>query len=187
MKFLLILIPFLFIENISAQIPEKPRRPDYLSLQTGFVIDGYNSMGIRTFFEYQKDLKNNWQYGISYEHTSHFGYFVTDRHNELPTNLSVLNVNAYYKLNAIKDRLFWTAGLGTGLLHINWDNSNKVSLCVNASLTLNIRITKKLYIETAPFFPILPINRCYFSTVNIEGYNNFFACAFFPIGIKVKL
>ena len=63
---------FLLIHfNCFSQTKDTLRKPDYLSFQTGFMYDVYNSVGIRTYFEYQKDLKKNWQYGIGYEHTIH--------------------------------------------------------------------------------------------------------------------
>lgn len=160
---------------------------DYLIFQTGFIYDAYNSLGVRTFFEYQKDLKNNWQYGISYEHSRHFGFLMTDHLYDLNSNLSQLSLNGYYKLNLIKDRLFWTGGLGIGALHVNWDDNDSFGATINASLTLNIRITKRLYFETSPLIVLIPFNRIYYSPMNIDHFNNFYAITFFPFGIKVKL
>jgi hypothetical protein len=166
---------------------EKSPNPDYLSLQTGFIVDGYNSLGIRTFFEYQRDLKKNWQYGISYEHSRNFGFFLTDQFYDLNSNLSQLSINGYYKLNIIKDRLFWTGGLGVGALHVNWEENDAFGATINASLTLNIRVTKRIYIESSPLFVLMPFNRIYYSPMNIDHFNNFYAFTFFPFGIKVKL
>ncbi len=179
---------FLFIiYNGYSQSIENTKTSGYLTFQTGVMYDSYNSVGIRTFFEYQKDLPKNWQYGISYEHTTHFGNGITDQHNQLPTNLSLFCLNGYYKLNLIKDRLFWTTGIGMGFVHVNWNESNKFGSTINLSMTLNIRVSKKIYLEFAPLILIAPVNRFYFSTINIEGYNNFWSFTLFPIGIKVKL
>lgn len=184
----LILAIFGFVTiNSYSQTDENIRKPDYLTFQTGFIIDGYNSLGIRTFFEYQKDCKGNWQYGISYEHSRHFGFFATDQLYDLSTNLSLLSFNCYYKLNIIKDRFFWTSGLGIGAIHAYWEDNNKFGVTINACLTLNIRITKKIYLETSPLIVLLPINRVYFSTMNADHFDNFYALTFFPFGIKVKL
>ncbi|QQS52630.1 MAG: hypothetical protein IPM71_07815 [Bacteroidota bacterium] len=160
---------------------------DYLSFQSGMIADAYNSLGVRTFFEYQKDIKKNWQFGISYEHSTHLGFFMTDQPYELNSNLSQLSINGYYKLNLIKDRLFWTGGLGFGALHVNWDNNNDFGATMNASLTLNIRITKRIYFESSPLIVLMPFNRVYYSPMDIDHFDNFYAFTFFPVGLKVKL
>ncbi|MDA3867314.1 MAG: hypothetical protein PF489_11290 [Salinivirgaceae bacterium] len=162
-------------------------KPDYLSVQTGFIVDGYNSLGVRTFFEYQKYIKGDWLFGVSYEHSRNLGFFMTDQLYELDSDLSQLSVNGYYKFNLIEDRMFWIGGFGIGALHVNWDDKDDFGATVNASLTLNVRITKRLYIETAPLFVFLPSNRAYYSPVSIEQFHNFYAFTFFPVGIKVKL
>ena len=162
-------------------------KPGFLAFQSGFIIDGYNSLGIRTFFEYQKDIKKNLQYGISYEHSRHFGFARTDQMYDLDSDLSLLSINGYYKLNVIKDRLFWTAGLGIGALHVNWGGNDGFGATVNASLTLNIRILRRIYLESSPLLVLLPCDRVYYSLVNIDHFDNFYAFTFFPFGIKVKL
>ncbi len=186
-KYLLIFL-FEFASTFGfAQTLEKPRKTDYLTVQTGFIVDGYNSVGIRTFFEYQKDIKNNWQYGISYEHSRHFGFFLTDQQYDLSSNLSQLSINGYYKLNLIKDRLFWTIGIGIGALHLNWEDKDSFGPTANASITLNIRITKRIYLESSPLIVFFPFNRIYYSPMNIEHFDSFYAFTFFPFGIKIKL
>ena len=186
--FLLLLLFGLLRINGFAQTDENiVRKTDYLSFQTGFIVDGYNSLGIRTFFEYQKDLKKNWQFGISYEHSRHFGFFMTDQLYDLDSDLSQISLNGYYKLNLIKDRLFWTAGVGIGALHVNWDDNDGFGPTINASLTLNMRLTKRIYLEASPLLAFLPSNRVYYSPMNIDHFNDFYAFTFFPFGLKVKL
>jgi len=185
--FIFLFLGLLSIKVFSQTDKEAIIKNDYLTFQTGFIVDGYNSLGIRTFFEYQKDLKKNWQFGISYEHSRHFGFFLTDQLYDLNSNLSQLSFNGYYKLNLINDRLFWTGGLGCGVLHVNWDDSDRFGATINASLTLNIRITKRLYFESSPLIVLVPFNRIYYSPMNLDHFNNFYAFTFFPIGFKVKL
>lgn len=177
---------FIALINTIAISQLEEDRPDYLSIQTGFNINRYNSFGIRTFFEYQKDLKNNWQFGISYEHTRHIGYLFTDLYGP-PTNLSQLNINGYYKFNLIKDRLFWTAGFGIGALHLNWDEQDRLGATINASLTLNIRVSKRIYIETSPLIILFPTNRIYYTPLKLESFNHFLSAPVLPIGLKVKI
>jgi hypothetical protein len=101
--------------------------------------------------------------------------------------LSQLSINGYYKLNLFKDRLFWTGGLGIGALHVNWDDNDSFGATLNASLTLNIRVTKRIYVETSPLIVLMPFSRIYYSPMNIDHFDNFYAFTFFPIGLKVKL
>ncbi|HSW68438.1 MAG TPA: hypothetical protein VLH16_07645, partial [Bacteroidales bacterium] len=135
----------------------------------------------------QRDLSKNWQYGISFEHSRHFGFFLTGQLNNLNSNLSLLSINGYYKLNLIKDRLFWTGGMGIGGVHVNWGGNDDFGATINASLTLNIRLTKRLYFESSPLIVLMPFNRIYYSPMNIDNFDNFYAFTFFPIGLKVKL
>ncbi len=181
------LFGLLYINGFSQTDETENAKTDYLTFQSGFIVDGYNSLGIRTFFEYQKDLKKNWQFGISYEHSRHLGFFMTDQLYDLNSNLSQLSINGYYKLNLIKDKLFWTGGIGVGALHVNWDDNDSFGATINASLTLNIRITKRLYFESSPLFVLMPFNRIYYSPMNIDHFDNFYAFTFSPFGIKVKL
>lgn len=171
-----------FAQTAEIEIP----RADYLTFQTGLIQNGYNSLGIRTYFDYQKDLKKNWQWGISYEHDQHFGHLWSDVRN-LETNVSLLSLNGYYKLQLVRDKFFFTAGLGIGAAHVNWDNQNDFGLTANVSLTMNIRLSKRIYLESAPFFVLLPSNRVYYSPMNVEEFSDFWAFTLFPIGIKVKL
>lgn len=183
----LLLTMFTIFPGFAQTVEGKIENTDYLTIQSGLIVDGYNSLGVRTYFEYQKDLKKNWQYGISYEHSRHYGFFMTDQLHDLKSNLSLLSLNGYYKLNLIKDRLFWTGGLGVGLLHVNWEDNDGFGPTVNASLTLNIRLTQRIYVESSPLIVLLPFNRIYYSSMNINHFDNFYAFTFFPFGLKVKL
>ena len=166
---------------------ESIRKPDYLAVQTGLTLDKYNSLGIRAFFEYQKEFRNKLQYGISFEQCAHFGRGATDQRDELSTSLSLMSFNCYYRLNLIKDRIFWNSGLGVGGVHVNWEDHDKVGLTVNLSSTLNIKMTKRIYMETSPLSILIPSNRLYFSTMDVVNYTDFYAFTLLPIGIKVKL
>lgn len=162
-------------------------KTDYLIVQTGFIVDRYNSVGVRTFFEYKKDIKKNWQFGISYEHSRHFANFRTGAVYNLESNLSLISINGYYKLNLLRDRLFWTGGIGVGALHVNWDDNDAFGATVNASLTLGIRVTRRIYFVSSPLLIFMPTNRIYYSPLDIGRINNFYAFTSFPFGIKVGL
>lgn len=186
-KLLLTLIIAFTNIKVYSQSIEKLSKPSYLSFQTGGMVDIYNSFGVRTFFEYQKDMEKNWQYGISYEHVRHLGRAATDHSDNLSANLGLLSLNYYYKLKLYKDRVFWTSGLGVGVVHLNWDDNDEFGPTVNASITLNIRVTKRFFIETSPLIVLAPINRFYYSPMNASSYKDFYAGTFFPIGFKVRL
>ena len=180
---LLLLIGANLQGQINSEIAPKHK---YISVQSGLLTDGYNNVGFRTFFEYQQDIKGNWQYGVSYENTSRLFDSATDVLN-LPSNLRLLSINSYYKLNLIKDRLFWTAGIGVGAVHVSWENLNRLGITFNASITLNIRILKNIYIETSPLTILMPVNRLYYSPIKIDPFEQFYAVTLLPVGIKVKL
>jgi hypothetical protein len=77
--------------------------------------------------------------------------------------------------------------MGIGALHVNWDDKDAFGATVNASLTLNFRITKTIFIETAPLIVLLPFNRIYYSPLNIDHFQHFHAFTFFPFGVKFKI
>ncbi|HKJ42362.1 MAG TPA: hypothetical protein VKA27_09715 [Sunxiuqinia sp.] len=187
LKISFLILLFAVSTNLYAQTNEEISKADYLSVKTGFIVDRYNSLGLTTYFEYQKDLKQNWQYGIAYEHSTHLGFLATDQLYQLSSNLSLLSLNGYYKLNAIKDKLFWEFGLGIGGAHVNWDNNNAFGVTVNTSLTLNMKLSKRIYVEASPLIILLPADRVYFSTMDVDHFSSFYAFSFFPVGIKVKM
>jgi len=181
--FLLLLISF----HTFSQDSVSSKKASYISIQSGAIFDSYNITGVRAFVEYQKDVKKNLQYGVSFEQSFPLYSSATDFTNELSSHLSLLCFNGYYKLHFWKDKIFWTGGLGVGAVYANWGNGQKLGAVVNGSLTLNFRITKKLYLETMPVIFIIPSNRIYFSTMNAETHSNFFAFNAVPFGFKFKL
>lgn len=186
LKIFLFLIIFSSIK-VYSQTKENLPRPYYLSVQTGFMYDGYDAVGARLFFEYQKDLKNNWQYGVSLEQSKSFFTGGTDNPNSFPTNLTILCYNHYYKLKIYKDRVFLTSGLGAGVLNAYWKDNYKIGPTINASITLNVRLTKKVFLETSPLVVIMPFHRVYYSTINTAPFTNYYSITVFPIGLKIKL
>lgn len=184
---LFLLFGILKFSGFSETVDETSIKSDYLSFQTGFMVNEYNSLGVRTFLEYQKAIKKNYHYGISYEHTRHIGFVKTDQLHEYTSNLNQLSINGYYTLNLIRDRLFWLGGIGVGIVHVTWNDIDAFGATVNASLTLNVRITKKIYLEFAPLIVLFPVNRYYYSPMNSDYFDNFYAFTLLPFGIKVKL
>ncbi len=171
-----------------AQNESKPVLNQYLSLQSGILAETqYNSAGIRTFFEFQQDITQHKQFSLSYEHSTHFMDLATDHSDEIKSNISALCANFNYKIFLWKDKIYWSAGIGAGAVHVNWDNNNKISKVVNANLTLNLKITDKIIIETAPLLILFPFNRIYYSPVNVGVYNNMYAFTSIPLGLKVRI
>ena len=174
---------------------EKERKPDYLSLQSGTTINNYNSMGLRLALEYSKDIKNNWQYGLLYEHSTYLYMASTDGTFDFASDMSLLSFNLYYKLHLKKDKLFWTTGLGLGVVHVSrvdskdylWAESNRFSGAINYSLTLNVKLFKRVYLEASPLVILFPVNRVYYSPMDFNTFDVLYAANLFPFGIKVKL
>lgn len=187
MKLRVIILFCIITVNGFAQSSFRRSNIDFLSFETGLTVDAYNSLNARMAFEYQKQLSPKWLYGISYEHTSHYDYAFRDKDYELPTNFSLLSLNGYYRINLTKRLLFLTAGAGVGLVHLNWLKNDKVGLTANASLTLNIKLTERVYIITSPLLVLTPSNRIYVSPIKIKNFSSFYTYSAFPLGIKVQL
>lgn len=174
------------IPGIFSQEVQPFRKPDYLSVQSGLIIDSYASIGIRLCFEYQKEIENNWSYGILFETSRHYTT-LPDIRDALPTNLNIASLNGYYRLSLIKDKVFWNAGAGIGIANAYFDDTDKLGYVFNASLTLNIKLSKRIYFETSPLFILLPTSRAYYSPMTLQNYTDFYALSFLPFGIKIKL
>lgn len=191
MKYLILTLFIVIVTGkfLIAQTTDADEKDDFISVQTGSVIDDCNSIGIRLFLEYQKDMKGNWQYGISFETSRHFRKGGMEYADWLPTNLNLLSLNYYYKLNPRSKSVIWTAGLGIGGVHVYWDGNNdndQFGITVNVSFTASIKFSQKIYLECSPSIALLP-NRLYYSTMDIESFNNFYAYTFLPLGLKIKL
>lgn len=193
-----ILFAFFILLQFNAFSQEQETiKNDYLVFETGLIFNWTNSLGVRTFFEYQKETRKNWSFGVSYEHSQTIGSpFSGFYYGE--TNLSLLSLNSYYRINLIKDRLFWVVGAGIGAGHVNINDfpvrdsystkKNLFGYTFNISANLNIRIGKRIYLQTSPLLILAPINRVYYSpNLSKNGINYLFAQTAFPIGIKIKL
>ncbi len=177
----------LFLASEFGYTQPKIKPSEYIAFQSGASVNTYNSFGARLFFEFQKDISKHWQHGFSFEQNIHLYRAATDHSNDLNSNISAFCYNHYYKIKIYKDRFFWTTGVGAGLMNVNWDSNNKIGPVVNASMTLNIRLSNRLFIETSPLIILLPSNRGYFSPINVSTYSNYSSASFFPFGIKIKL
>ncbi len=134
-------------------------------------------------------MRGNWQNRISYETSRHGVESGMEYAKKLHTNLNFLNFNYYLKLNPKSNRIIWTLGIGLGGFHVFWDENNdndKFGLNINASFTASIKLSEKIYLECTPTIALLP-NRIYFSTMDVENFDNFYAFTFLPLGLKVKL
>ena len=194
----ILLTLFIFIQINTFSQEQEIVKNDYLVFETGLIFNWTNSLGVRTFFEYQKETRKNWSFGVSYEHSQTIGSpFSGFYHGE--TNLSLLSLNSYYRINLIKDRLFWVvgAGIGAGHVHIT-DHENRrynngaqehlFGYTFNISTNINVRISKRIYLQTSPLLVLPPFNRVYYSpNLSKNGINYLFAQTAFPIGIKIKL
>ncbi len=183
MKNLLIAIILLLSGSMYAQKYEKEQ---YLSFQTGLLINNANTTGIRTFIEYQKDFNKNWFYGVSFDHSNYFSRSMTDYY-PTPRNLDIVNFNTYYKLHLYKEKVFWTLGLGLGAFHAYWKKENDFGVVLNADVTLNIRLSKKVILQTMIIPVLAPFNRFYISPQSINNDGIMRAFSAIPIGIKIKL
>ena len=176
------------------QNKEKYRPSDYFVFQTGLMYNNFNSLGIRTGFEYEQELTQNWLYGISYENTRHIASAPFDReppfseeYSDQPANLSLLNINGYYKIPLWEDKIYWTAGIGLGGVHAYWDGQDRFGLTLNVTAELSLKLSKKIYLETAPLLVFPPVNRLYMTPHQVGNRDIFGAMTLFPVGVKVKM
>jgi hypothetical protein len=191
------IVKFLFffgllsINGIAQTENEKPIKSGYLKLQLGLSIS--NHVVPQFFFEYQKDLGKNWQFGISYEQSIGDDHGNSEEYN---FTYRTLSFNGYYKSKVLFERVFWTVGAGIGAVNFSYTkyrsgfgetDIKRFEPIFNVSMTLNVKITKSIYLVSSPliFIPIPP-NRVYISPINTDG-GYFFSATLLPFGIKIKL
>ncbi|WP_207428538.1 hypothetical protein [Pedobacter sp. SYSU D00535] len=157
----------------------------YIQFETGFLADSYNSIGVRTFFEYQKNSSAKRRFGISYDHSRHLGAWGLHREVDIPTNLSMLSFNYYFVKPLVKQQLQLETGIGAGAVHAYWDNHNNYfGAALNVSISLDVRMGDRLYLR---FSPLLVTNRAYFGLVNNEEKKSVNVFTGLPLGLKFKL
>jgi ADP-ribosylglycohydrolase len=86
--FIVITIALLMVKINYPNIHKELLKSDYLTFQSGVLNDGYNQFGKRTFFEYQKDYKENLLGGIFYKHSRHLSSDATPPSDEILTYIS---------------------------------------------------------------------------------------------------
>ena len=187
---ILLFVLFFDINNCRSQSHDSTgnkTKNSCLSFQTGLVMDAYNSAGLRVSFEYQEQIRNNWYYGILYENKRHLFKPGTDNPNSYPANSNLLCMNGYYMLKIWKDRVYFSSGIGIGIIHLFWDGVDQLAPVATANLTLNIKLFKGLWIETSPLVIFPPVDRGYFALCRGYHHQYYAAMTFFPIGFKVAL
>ncbi|MGL4629973.1 MAG: hypothetical protein ACRCVT_02110 [Leadbetterella sp.] len=157
----------------------------FLNIQTGIGFDNFNSAGIRFRLEYSKQLKKKLYYGTLFEMKKNQYRHTTDYYPIYPANTFILAEKIGYRFELWRDRIAWNVGLAAGVAYLQWPKHNLLRPIAVADATLNIRITKKLYLETAPLIIILPVSTFYFSFIGYKEYDNYGGISV-PIGLRYK-
>lgn len=184
MKYFLLLLSSLACFALSSQA----QHPRSISLRTGIMMDNYQSLAGRLFLEYTTELSPKWSYGINLEQTRHIMSVGQDFARYAPTNINSACVNYYFRINLINKSVYWTAGIGAGILHLHWDGHDKLGLVGNASWLLNIRLSDKIHLEVPPFLILPPFlaSRFYYSSIDVGDGAQYFGGTV-PLGVKLSL
>ncbi|MFZ6052864.1 hypothetical protein [Halocola ammonii] len=185
-----LLVHLICLSNVlvgQCQIDADSVKEDFLTFELGVSASNYHATGIRTYFEYQREVKGPWYLGVAYEHSRFFNssFFAPEYSKTLRSDYSVLCLETYYNFQG--EVISMNLGLGLGGVHIAWgDGGDSFGLAASATVAFLIHISPKVSLQLSPFFIVFP-NRFYYSPVQIKEFNSFYATNLIPIGIRFRL
>ncbi len=188
----LILFIIFFQNNDSFSQSRKGKKEQYFSLQSGIMGDNFNSTGVRLKLEYFREIKDNFQFGISSDNKMYLyeqlkvDSATASKYPSLHDNTNMLNANLYYRFSILHDRINWQFGFGYGVAYLYWKGDKIVCPVMNINATINLRITKRIYFETAPLIILFPYSIYYYSSINYKNYTHYSCSNMFPVGLKIK-
>ena len=157
-----------------------------IAIESGLMIDSYNSMGPRLKFEFQHQLNKRWTYGIAFDSKWHVGHAATDQTIDLPANSNTLTGTISWCVNP-KSKIFrWYIGSGLGGIHLFWSDSNRWGLLANINAAMDIRVSDKVYLFTVPII-FLPVSEFNYTTIKKDEPGGYSSFSFFPFGVKIRL
>jgi len=185
--FLLLLVAIITISAKSAfaQKPDSTYHHKFIAIESGLLIDSYNSMGPRLKFEFQHQLNKRWTYGIAFDSKWHVGHAATDQSVDLPTNSNSMTGTISFCLNPGSRNFRWYVGSGIGGIHLFWNDSNRWGLLANINATMDIRLSDKVYLFTVPII-FLPVSEFNYTTIKKDEPGGYSSFSFFPFGIKIR-
>ncbi len=193
MKQILIIIAVLSLAFNAKGQNDTLQKIRFLNFQTGFIGDNYNSAGIRFKTEYSKQINRNWYLGTLFEmklHQFQHTQYDTDEFinlkPDIPANTFIVAERLGYRFELWNERISWNFGLAVGVSYLHWHEDNLLMPIFLADISLNIRLTKRLYIETAPLIIFPPISTFYYSFRNYDDYSDYYGINMFPIGLRYK-
>ncbi len=194
-QILIVIIAILSLTFIVKGQNDTIQKIRFINVQTGFIGDNYNSAGIRFKTEYSKQIKRkrNWYLGTlfemklhQFEHTQYDIDEFSNHKPDIPANTFILAERFAYRFELWNDRISWNFGLAAGVSYLHRHEVNLLMPIFLAEISLNIRLTKRLYIETAPLIIFPPISTIYYSFRNYDEYTDYYGINMFPVGLRYK-
>ena len=181
MRYVLLLFALMGMHSgISAQDPDS-----WLRFNASYTLDAWNSLGPKVHFSYEQQIKNKLNIGFEMESKRHQTFAMRDKNFELGTNQLSLLLSGSYRMNLWEDRIWFTGRAGLGAIHVYRDNTDKFGPLFRAGMSMNIRLYKRLYLETFPFF-VLAFSRIDYSPLRWDDHA-FFQVQILNFGLRYKL
>jgi hypothetical protein len=167
----------------------------YLTIGTGLLWDNYGSMGPRLHVEYVRRIadKEKLFWGISSDNKwkglSGIPSFKLQQGVPYPPelNFNQLNLSIHSLSRMGKSILMFDFSLGAGAIYLNGEGKHSVQTSISFGMSMNIRLSKKTFLETTPLF-IFPPSKISFSSHKVyPHFKSYTTAAFLPIGLKFKL
>lgn len=180
----------LYSQNNTAITPQKS-----ITVMSGLMFDNYNSAGFRFYIEYQNQFKkkNNWHWGIGFDTKQAAFRPATDIYTPPELHTQNFSFNIHYHAKVWKDKLLWDIAAGPAVTHAFDDKQNNYLLLgAHIGAHLNLKIGKKVYLETAPLLFIPAGSDFYFMQPkayrsNYKGYEAFIQYSVLPLGLRFIL
>lgn len=167
----------------------------YLSIGTGITWDNYYSAGPRLLVSYSKRFKNKEKifWGITidskWKGLSGIPSVKLSPGSEYPPELdySYLSADLHSISRRGKTKLMFDFSTGIGAIYLHGEGKSAILPAINIGMTMNIRLSQKLFLETSPLF-IIPPSRITICPNKWASYRKVYsAWNFLLLGLRFEL
>jgi hypothetical protein len=187
----MILKRILLLAFLAFGLKSTAQQQQYLVAHSGLFFANTASLCLRFGMEYQKDVKQNWQYGILYENSRYFTQGIYDVENSIDASFQQAIFHYYNKWKIVEDQLWLKMGLGAGVTHIYYNQSRDsrdfVGLTATAYLSWNVRVTKNFWLGTSIIPGLFATNRVGFTFSEVPNHSTIISFTVFPMQLIWEL
>lgn len=186
--FILSFLIFLCFSGTESYSREEPieKKTQSVSLQSGFMIGGDFALNFRYYIDYQRQWKEKWSWGLSFE-TNQIGIkYSGERRFGSDEFWGLLSLNSIYKIQPFGNKIYWKALAGVGGVYLQWKNNREFGMHVNLGLTIEILLIDNVHFVASPLIVLFPPSRLYFAPFFPFNPYHVKVLTVLPLGLRVS-